>query len=110
MMLTRYHREFARAVPNHVPSDLLMYFGNPLLLMQMRPQIEARAAEMPGGAVALDHLFGAVKTALAHGLELVFFWSAVMMAVAVLVHLALRSEPLRTQMTEPDAAAVATLH
>ena len=110
MMLTRYHREFARAVPDHVPSDLLVYFGNPLLLMQMRSQIEARVAEMPGGAVALDHLFAAVKTALAHGLELVFFWSAVMMALAVLVHLALRNEPLRTQMTEPDAAAAATLH
>lgn len=110
MMLTRYHREFARAVPDHVPSDLLVYFGNPLLLMQMRPQIEARAAEMPGGAAALDQLFGAVKTALAQGLELVFFWSAVLMAVAVLVHLLLRSEPLRTHMAEPDAAASATMH
>src|SRR5207247_8065243 len=43
MMLTRYHQELARAVPDQMPGDLLAYFGNPLLLMQMRPQIEARA-------------------------------------------------------------------
>ena len=105
LMLTRYHAEFAGAVPDRVPSDLLVYFENPLLLVQMRPQIEARAAEMPGGQAALEHLFLAVKTALTHGLELVFFWSAVMMVIAVLVHLGLRSEPLRTRMTEPDPAA-----
>ena len=104
LMLTRYHAEFSAAVPDHAPSDLRLYFENPLLLVQMRPQIEARVAEMPGGQAALDHLFAAVKTALAHGLKLVFFWSAVMMMVAVLVHVALRSEPLRTTMTGPDPA------
>jgi hypothetical protein len=32
-----------------------------------------------------------------------FLWSAVTMTAAALVHLALRSEPLRTEMAEPDA-------
>jgi EmrB/QacA subfamily drug resistance transporter len=104
VMLTRYHSEFARAVPAHVPDRLLMYFSNPLLLMQMRPQIEASFAHTPGGAAMLQTLFAAVRTSLSHGLELVFFWSAVIMTAAVLVHVALRSEPLRTQMAETDAS------
>jgi hypothetical protein len=102
MMLTRYHTEFARAVPTHVPADLLMYFSNPLLLVQMRAQIEASVAQTPGGLAVLQVLFAAVRTSLSHGLELVFFWSAVIMTLAVLVHLALRNEPLRTQMGERD--------
>jgi hypothetical protein len=74
-----------------------------LLLVQMRPQIEATVAHTPGGLAVLQPLFAAVRMALSHGLELVFFWSAVIMTASVLVHLALRSEPLRTQMVERDA-------
>ena len=88
MMLTRYHTEFARAVPEHVPADLLTYFSNPLLLVQMRPQIEASVAHTPGGLAVLQALFAAVRMSLDNGLELVFFWSAVIMSAAVLVHLA----------------------
>jgi MFS family permease len=102
LMLTRYHSDFARAVPAGVPPGLLTYFSNPLLLVQMRPQLEASAAHTPGGLEALQGLFGAVRTSLSHGLELVFFWSAVIMSVSVLVHLALRSQPLRTHMADPE--------
>jgi EmrB/QacA subfamily drug resistance transporter len=102
MMLTRYHTEFARAVPAGVPPGLLTYFSNPLLLVQMRPQIEATVAHTPGGPAALQALFAAVRMSLAHGLELVFFWSAMLMAASVLLHLGLRSQPLRTRMAQPD--------
>src|SRR3954469_13916859 len=102
IMLTRYHTEFSRAVPAGVPPGLLTYFSNPLLLVQMRPQIEASVAQTPGGVAALQAVFAAVRTSLSHGLELVFFWSALLMAASVLVHLALRSQPLRTQMVQPD--------
>jgi EmrB/QacA subfamily drug resistance transporter len=102
MMLTRYHHEFAATMPAQVPAGLLTYFGNPLLLMQMRPQIEATVAGTPGGHEMLQTAFAAVRTSLEHGLELVFFWSAVIMAFAVVLHLVLRSEPLRTQMAEAD--------
>jgi len=102
MMLTRYHHEFAASMPPHVPAGLLGYFGNPLLLMQMRPQIEASVAQTPGGHELLQTAFAAVRTSLEHGLELIFFWSAVIMAIAVILHLMLRSEPLRTQMAEAD--------
>ena len=101
IMLTRYHTEFERAVPPHLPQGLLMYFSNPILLVQMRSQIEASVAGMPGGALMAQNLFSAVRLSLAHGLELIFFWSAVVMSAAVLLHLALKNEPLRTRM--PDA-------
>ncbi len=101
---THYDGDLARAVPAHVPSTLLTYFSNPLLLVQMRPQIEASLAHTPGGPAVLQALFAAVRSSLTHGLELIFFWSAVIMTAAVLLHLALRSEPLRTQMAEPDAS------
>lgn len=104
MMLTRYHTEFARTVPAHVPPGLLGYFSNPLLLVQMRPQIEASVAQTPDGLAVLAALFGAVRTSLSHSLELVFFWSAVIMTLAILVHLGLRSEPLRTHMEAPEPA------
>lgn len=104
VMLTRYHEEFARAVPAHVPSGLLTYFSNPLLLMQMRPEIEASVAGIQGGPAVLHTLFAAVRTSLSHGIELVFFWSAIVMTGAVLLHLGLRNEPLRTQAVEPDAS------
>jgi len=103
IMLTRYHAEFASTVQGRLPGSLLTYFSNPLLLVQMRPQIEARFAQSPGGLAVVQALFAAVRTSLSHGLELVFFWSAVIMTAAVFVHLGLRSEPLRTQMAEPEA-------
>jgi EmrB/QacA subfamily drug resistance transporter len=102
IMLTRYHAEFAGAVPSQVPAGLLAYFSNPILAVQMQPEIETTFAQTPGGLVLTRALFDAVRTSLSHGLEVVFFWSAVIMTAAVLVHLALRSEPLRTQMAEPD--------
>ncbi len=108
IMLTRYHTALARAVPSQIPPGLLTYFSNPLLLVQMRPQIEASVAQTPGGPAALQALFAAVRTSLADGLELVFFWSAVIMALAVFVHLALRSEPLRTHAAEPEASMPVT--
>jgi len=102
IMLTRYHSDFAKAVPAQVPPSLLTYFSNPLLLMQMRPQIEANFAQTPGGLKVLNALYGAVRTSLEHGITQIFFWSAVIMSVAVLIHLALRSEPLRTHAHVPE--------
>src|SRR5256885_14536788 len=40
IMLTRYHADFARSMPAHVPAAALPYFSNPLLLVQIRPQLE----------------------------------------------------------------------
>jgi MFS family permease len=104
VMLIRYHRDFARAMPDHVPAETLVYFSNPLLLVQMRPQLEAAFRRAPGGLALMETLFANVRTSLGHGLQLVFFWSAVIMTAAILLHLMLRSEPLRTQMSEPEVS------
>jgi hypothetical protein len=105
MMLMRYHAEFVDAVSSRVPAGMTMYFSNPLLLMQMRPQIEASMAQGAAGHATLQELFAAVRTALEHGLERVFFWSAAIMVAAVVVHLALRNEPLRTRSVPADVPA-----
>jgi EmrB/QacA subfamily drug resistance transporter len=105
VMLTRYHEEFARTVPGHVPAGVQAYFSNPLLLAQMRPQIEAAFRQTPGALATLPALLAAVRAALAHGLERVFLWSAIIMSAAVLLHLALRAEPLKSRVAEPAAPA-----
>jgi EmrB/QacA subfamily drug resistance transporter len=106
IMLTRYHSEFASSAPAQVPESLTAFFSNPLLLVQMRPQIEANFSQTPGGLRVLNALFGAVRNSLEHGITEIFFWSAVIMTIAVAVHLALRSEPLRTTMPEPELPSV----
>ena len=52
IMLTRYHTAFEQAMPAHVPAAALPYFANPLLLVQVRPQMEAAFARFPGGSGA----------------------------------------------------------
>src|SRR5262245_58765186 len=105
LMLTQYHADFARAVPAELPPRLLTYFTNPLLLVQMRPQIEAGFAQVPNGQAISTMLFGAVRTSLSHGLERIFLWSAVIMTASIVLHLMLRSEPLRTRAQEPEVVA-----
>jgi EmrB/QacA subfamily drug resistance transporter len=104
IMLTRYHAAFESAMPAHVPAAALPYFANPLLLVQVRPQMESAFARFPGGPALLQTLFDNVRASLASGLHLIFVCSAVIMALAVLLHVALRSEPLRTRVAEPELA------
>jgi EmrB/QacA subfamily drug resistance transporter len=102
IMLTRYHASFAESMPAHVPAQALPYFANPLLLVQVRPQMEAAFARFPGGTALLQTLFDNVRASLASGLHLIFVCSAVIMVLSVLLHVALRSEPLRTRVAEPE--------
>jgi EmrB/QacA subfamily drug resistance transporter len=105
VMLTRYHSDFARTMPAHVPAVALPYFSNPLLLVQVRPQMEAAFSRAPGGSVLLQTLFDNVRASLANGLHLIFVCSAAIMVLAVGLHLMLRSEPLRTRVVEPELTA-----
>jgi EmrB/QacA subfamily drug resistance transporter len=105
IMLTRYHREFAQSMPARVPDAALPYFSNPPLLVQIRPQLEAAFGRLPGGAALLQSLFTNVRTSLTSGLHLIFVCSAIIMLLAVPLHLLLRSEPLRTRVVEPELAA-----
>jgi hypothetical protein len=89
VMLMNYHRDFARGIPASAPPETLSLFSNPLLLQQMRPQLESAFAHH-GGPVLLDRLMHSVPQALNHGLHLVFQASAIMMVLAVFLHTAIR--------------------
>jgi len=111
VMLTRYHDEFTRTIPPVVPNIARPYFENPLLLMQVRPQLEAGFARVPGGSALLERLLVGVRSALLHGLQEIFFWSAVIMTATIVLHLALKREPLRARAhVDAPAEAAAPAH
>ena len=96
VLLTRFHHDFARAIPPGTPDIALKPFANPLTLGMIRPQLEAAfGAYGPVGTNLLHTLLAAVPAALVHGLQTIFFVSAVMMTAAIALHLALRNERLR---------------
>jgi hypothetical protein len=94
ILLTNYHIDFAKGVPAGVDSKLLEPFLNPLMLAQMRTRLVEMFGAVPGGPELLRHLMGNVRTALVHGINLIFVSSAVIMAAAVVLNLLLRSVPL----------------
>lgn len=106
VMLTRYHSEFARAMPDQLPEGTAPLFANPLLLVHARPQLEAAFAHAAGGPALLHRLLEDVRASLSSGLHLIFVWSASIMAAAILLHVLLPSEPLRTRVVEPEMPAL----
>jgi len=110
VLLTTYHRDFLNGVPTSAPKALLQPFSNPLMLVQIRDQLEAQFSRNAGGVELLHTLMANVRTALIHGLHLIFFTSAFIMAAAVLLNLLLKSVPLRKHSHESEraAASVAT--
>jgi hypothetical protein len=105
VLLVNYHNIFDSTVPAGTPKEALRLFSNPLMLAQMRPQIEAAFHNYPNGASAMNQLFANVRTALIHGLHLIFVVSAVIMAAAILLHVFLKNIPLRGRMPEPEVPA-----
>jgi len=95
VLLTNYHRDFAQGVPPGTPAIALPPFSNPLMLAQIRPQLETAFGKYPGGTDLLHLLFSNVRTALVHGLQLIFIFSAVIMTAAILLNVALRDVPLK---------------
>jgi hypothetical protein len=96
VLLTVYHRDFANSVPAGTSSEALQYFSNPLLLLQMRPQLEGVFSHYAGGLDLMRVLMANVRTALIHGLHLIFVSSAVLMTGAVVLNLLLKNVPLRS--------------
>ncbi len=103
VLLTNYHAEFGRRLPPGVPQEGLKYFNNPLLLVQMRPQIEALFSRYPNGLELMQTLMVNVRESLVHGLHLIFVSSACMMGGAVVLNLLLKNVPLRTHHHAPSA-------
>jgi EmrB/QacA subfamily drug resistance transporter len=95
VLLTGYHRDLTAGIPSDTPPEALKLFSNPLLLVQMRPRLEAAFGNSVGGQRVLHMLLANVRLALLNGLQHIFFASAVIMSLAVLLHLALRDVPLR---------------
>jgi EmrB/QacA subfamily drug resistance transporter len=104
VLLTNYHRDFAAGVPPGTPAEGLRLFSNPLMLAQMRSQLES--AFGPNGMDLLKTLLANVRTSLIHGLQLIFISSAVLMTLSILLHVFLKNIPLRGKMpdAEPPAA------
>lgn len=102
LLLTNYHRDFARVVPAGIPERALGAFSNPLLLAQLRPRLESTFQQFPNGDHLLQSLFAAVRVALLHGIQLIFLASAVVMCAAIVPNVLLRNVPLRRhQAPEP---------
>ena len=78
--------------------------------MQVRPQLEQAFGRAPGGLRLLQTLMAGVKTALLHGLQEIFLWSAIVMTAAIALHLMLRREPLRARVPLEQAQAVPAAH
>ncbi len=94
VLLTNYQRDFAKDVPAGTAADLLKPFLNPLMLVQIRPQLDTIFGRTPGGPELLKTLLMNVRMALVHGINLIFMSSAAIMAAAVVLNLLLRSVPL----------------
>jgi hypothetical protein len=95
VLLTGYHRDLMAGIPSDTPAEALKLFSNPLLLEHMRPQLLVAFGNSPGGMQVLQMLLANVRTALLHGLQHIFFASAVIMCLAILLHVALKDVPLR---------------
>ena len=95
LFLTIYKRDFASSIPPGTPQVALEPFSNPLLLDQLRPQLEAAFGRYPDGPNLLHTLMGGVRASLVHGLQVIFVVGAVIMTAAVVVNVMLREIPLR---------------
>src|SRR5262245_48426701 len=90
LLLTHYHLEFAKAVPRDIPQEAVAAFSNPLLLPQMRPQLEATFNELNNGRHVLDVLYASVAPALLGGIHWIFLISALLMVALLLLNLLMR--------------------
>jgi MFS family permease len=103
ILLTNYNRDFGRAVPAGLPAEDLRFFSNPLMLPQLRPQMEAVFARQAGGLATMERLMATVRLGLVHGLHQIFLTSAIMMIGALVLNLFLKSVPLRSHHEAPRA-------
>jgi EmrB/QacA subfamily drug resistance transporter len=95
VLLTSYHRDLSAGIPPDTSPEALKLFSNPLLLGQMRGKLDATFGHSAGGLHLLQMLMANVRTGLLHGLQRIFFASAVIMTLAIILHIALRDVPLR---------------
>jgi EmrB/QacA subfamily drug resistance transporter len=95
VLLTSYHHDLTAGIPADTPPAALKLFSNPLLLAQLRPQLAATFGHSASGLQLLRILMANVRIGLLHGLQRIFFAGAVIMTLAIVLHLLLRDVPLR---------------
>lgn len=106
VMLMNYHQDFARQIPTGAPPNTMELFSNPLMLEQMRPQLEA-AFIGDAGRQQLASLLGSVGEALSRGLHLVFLFSAILMVFSLFLHAWIQNIPLRRHSVAPTPETLA---
>jgi EmrB/QacA subfamily drug resistance transporter len=103
VLLTIYKRDFNGGVPHNTPAIALRPFSNPLMLAQIRPQLESAFGHYAGGLELLKLLMANVRIALVHGIHAIFVVGAIIMSCAVVLNAFLREVRLKSKMTvEPD--------
>src|SRR2546422_1816373 len=95
LLLTRYHHDFANAVPRGIPEEAVIAFSNPLLLAQMRPQLEATFSRFDDVPQVLSSLYASVGPALLGGIQWIFLISSGLMVGLLILNLLIRDVPLR---------------
>src|SRR5213596_1759386 len=103
LLLTHYHHDFAKAVPRGVPQEATTAFSNPLLLRQMRPQLEATFSRFENGPHLLETLYASVGPALLVGIQSIFLISAGLMIGLSALNFFLKDETLRHGPPPPSA-------
>jgi EmrB/QacA subfamily drug resistance transporter len=104
LLLTSYHHDFASAVPKGIPQEAMAAFSNPLLLPQLRPQLEETFSHYENGPHVLETLYSNVGTALAGGIEWIFMISAGLMVGLFVLNLLIKDVPLRHGPVAPPPA------
>ncbi len=95
LLLTHYHHDFASVVPRGIPQEAVTAFSNPLLLSQMRPQLEATFSRFDDGPHVLNSLYASVGPALLGGIQWIFVISAALMVALFILNLLIKDVPLR---------------
>jgi len=95
ILLTRYHDSFQANIPAGTPARALDPFKEPLMLVQIRSQLEAIYSRQPYGLDLLHKLLSNVRVAVLDGLHYIFLAGAILMVIAVGANLLLRDVPLR---------------
>lgn len=105
VLLVNYQRDFHKGLPAGLPSNLLEPFTNPLMLQQHLSDLDKLFGNVPNGLALLKMLMTNVRAGLVHGINLIFVLSTVIMGIAVVLNLFLRSIPLRHGAPAPPPHA-----
>ncbi len=95
ILLTNYHHDFAKAVPQNIPQEAIADFSNPLLIPQLHSKLEATFARYENGPRLLANLYASVGSALLGGIRSIFLISAVLMVLLFILNTMIKDVPLR---------------